>query len=68
VTVDFALSKENSGWVFDVPLLTLGEGRLAVAKDQPITIPVSIGGAKHPTLLTTLIACYFNYLPSAAAN
>lgn len=68
VTVDFALSKENAGWVFDVPLLTLGEGRLAVEKDAPITLPVSIAGAKHPTLNTTLIACYFNYLPTAAAS
>lgn len=68
VTVDFALSKENAGWVFDVPLLTLGEGRLTVEKDAPITLPVSIAGAKHPTLNTTLIACYFNYLPSIAAN
>lgn len=67
VTVDFALSKENAGWVFDIPLLTLGEGRLAVEKDAPITLPVSIAGAKDPNLLTTLIACYFNYLPTAAA-
>jgi len=67
VTVDFALSKDNAGWVFDIPLLSLGEGRLAVEKDAPITIPVSLAGAKHETLLTTLIACYFNYLPDAAA-
>lgn len=67
VTVDFALAKENAGWVFDIPLLTLGEGRLNVEKDAPITLPVSIAGAKDPTLLTTLIACYFNYLPDAAA-
>lgn len=67
VTIDFALSKENAGWVFDIPLLTLGEGRLTVEKDAPITLPVSIAGAKDPTLLTTLIACYFNYLPDAAA-
>lgn len=67
VTVDFALAKDNAGWVFDIPLLTLGEGRLSVEKDAPITLPVSIAGAKDPTLLTTLIACYFNYLPDAAA-
>lgn len=66
VTIDFALAKENAGWVFDVPLLTLGEGRLNVEKDAPVTIPVSIQGARDPNYNTTLQAVHFAYLPTRA--
>lgn len=66
VTVDFAIAKNNAGWVFDIPLLTLGEGRLNVSKDEPITIPVSIAGARDPDYATTLQAVFFSYLPTAA--
>lgn len=66
VTIDFVIAKNNAGWVFDVPLLTLGEGRLNVTKDEPITIPVSIQGARDPELNTTLQACFFPYLPTVA--
>ncbi len=66
VTMDFALAKDNAGWVFDIPLLTLGEGRLNVEKDSPITIPVSISGVRDPTLNTTLQICHFPYLPKMA--
>lgn len=66
VTLDFALAKNNAGWVFDVPLLTLGEGRLNVEKDAAITIPVSIGAARDPVLNTSLQGVYFAYLPTLA--
>ena len=66
VSMDFCMAKDNAGWVFDLPLLTLGEGRLNVEKDAPVTIPVSIGGARDPHLNTTLQAIYFPYLPTAA--
>lgn len=66
VTFDFVVAQDNEGWVFDLPLVGLGDGRLAVEKDQPITIPLSLGAARHPTLLTTFIACYFPYLPNLA--
>lgn len=66
VTVDFFLAKENAGWVFDVPLLTLGEGRLNVEKDAPVTIPVSLSGARDENYNTSLQAAHFKYLPSLA--
>jgi len=66
VTMDFCLAKGNAGWVFDLPLLTLGEGRLNVEKDAPVTIPVSIGAARDPYLQTSLQAVYFPYLPTSA--
>lgn len=66
VTLDFALVNSNRGWIFDVPLIALGEGRLNVEKDAPITLPLSLNGARDTRLNTTLIACYFPYLPDAA--
>jgi len=65
VTLDFALVKNNAGMVWDVPLIALGEGRLNVEQDQPITLPLSMdaaeGGTGH-----TLLFNEFPYLPNAA--
>lgn len=66
ITIDMAIAQGNVGWVFDIPLLSLGEGRLNVAKDESITIPVSIEGARDFELDTTLQAAYFDYLPTVA--
>jgi len=66
VTIDFFLAKENAGWVFDIPLLSLGEGRLNVEKDSPVTLPVSLAGAQDYNYNTTLQAAHFAYLPSRA--
>lgn len=68
VTFDFALVNGNTGWIFDVPLIALGDGRLSVEKDQKITLPLSLGGARDPELNTTLIAIYFPFLPAVAAG
>lgn len=67
LSIDFAMSFDNRGWVFDVPLFTGSDGLLNVEKDQPITIPVTVEAAEDTTLLTTLIVCYFPYLPTLAA-
>lgn len=67
VTLDFAMVADNAGWIFDVPSINLGEGRLNVEKDAPITLPLSIAGARDDTLNTTLQSAYFPYLPTAAA-
>lgn len=65
VALDFALVKDNAGMVFDIPLIALGEGRLNVEPDQPITLPLSLdaaeGGNNH-----TLLWNEFPYLPDAA--
>lgn len=64
-TYDFALVKDNAGWLFDVPLIALGNGRLSVEKDQPIKLPLSIEGAESDFGHTLLVQRFW-YLPDAA--
>lgn len=65
VTVDFVLAKNNTGLLIDVPLLALGDGRLAVDQDKPITLPLDLDAAESP-LGHTLLAVSFPYLPTVA--
>lgn len=66
ITINWLLALENRGWMFDIPELTFDKGTLDVTKDQAITIPVGINAAQSDSLLTTLMANYFSYLPDAA--
>ena len=66
VTLDFVAVVNNAGTLVDVPLLGLGDGRLNIEKDQPVTIPLSMDAAADPTLNHTLLIMEFAYLPSIA--
>jgi hypothetical protein len=70
VTIDMILAKANAGIAMDMPLLTLGDGRLNVEQDEAITIPLNMDaatGAKlDPNLDHTLMFVFFDYLPTAA--
>lgn len=66
VSLDFSVVKNNAGWFIDVPLLTLGDGRLQVEKDQPIKIPLSVAAAADQTFNHTMLMCNYAYLPDAA--
>lgn len=70
VTLDISFIKDNQGIVFDMPLIALGNGRLNVEIDEPITLPLVTDAASgedvHPNLNHTLLVTYFNYLPEAA--
>ena len=56
---------KNAGFVFDIPLLGLGGGRLNVEKDSPITVPMEPSGAENPNGYT-LMHVSFAYLPTIA--
>jgi hypothetical protein len=58
-------TKDNAGFVYDIPLLSLGGGRVSVEKDEPIKLPLEQSGAENE-MGYTLSATYFNYLPAAA--
>lgn len=66
VSLDLGLVKGNVGWVIDIPLLTLGDARRTVEKDQAVMLPITMEGVEHPTLHHTLLVGHFPYLPSAA--
>lgn len=66
LTINWLLALDNRGWMFDIPELTFDKGTLDVTKDQAITIPVGVNAAQDDTLLTSLMANYFAYLPDAA--
>lgn len=56
---------KNAGFVFDIPLLGLGGGRLNVEKDAPITVPLEPAGAENVNGYTMLHEV-FSYLPTIA--
>ncbi len=70
VTLDVSFVKDNTAMVFDMPLISLGDGRLKVEVDQPITLPLntdaSSGQDVDENLDHTLLVTYFHYVPNAA--
>jgi hypothetical protein len=70
VTLDVSFVKDNTGMVYDFPLISLADGRLNVEVDQPITLPLTTDAASGEDIATgldhTLLVTYFNYLPDAA--
>lgn len=65
VTMDLILVKNGGGWVFDVPLLALGDGRLNVEANSPITLPLETNAAESD-LGHTLMVARFPFLPDFA--
>lgn len=55
----------NGGFIFDIPLLGLGGGRLNVEKDAPIMVPLEPAGAENINGYTMLYQV-FPYLPTVA--
>lgn len=64
-TIDIVLKRPNAAMLFDIPLLGLGDGRLGVEKDKPITLPLDMdaGQSKYDT---SLLFMSFPYLPTVA--
>jgi hypothetical protein len=70
ITLDFAMVKgasgSKAGVLVDVPLITLGDGRLDVEQDEPITLPLNIPAGADAVFNHTLLMCFFDHLPNAA--
>ena len=65
VGVTIGVAASNAGIIFDIPLLGLGNGKLAVTKDKAITVPLDIAAAQSQ-FGYTLLAAFFPYLPTVA--
>lgn len=66
ITIDLVMVKENAGILLDIPLLSLGDGRLNVEKDKPIMLPLNLIGAES-SFGHSMLYQNFPYLPTAAA-
>ena len=60
------LVRDNAGFMIDIPLISLGDGQLDVALNEPIMIPLSLDGAKDATYGYSASMTIFHYLPDAA--
>ena len=67
VTIDVIMQKRNSALMWDIPLMSLGDGRLNVEKDQAITLPLETQ-AVESKFGHTLMFEQFNYLPDIAGG
>jgi len=70
ITVDMAMVKDNGGIVIDIPLISLGDGRLNVSPNEAIKIPLNMEAADASAIFSgythTLMWTWFGYLPDAA--
>jgi hypothetical protein len=70
VTFDIIMAKNNAGYVFDIPLVTLSGGLAQMEANEAIKMPLSQEAAEateiDPTYNHTLMIVDFAYLPTAA--
>ncbi len=74
ITLDLFMVKgaagEKQGIVFDLPLITLGDGRPNVEQDQAITLPLNMDAATAAKIDTNLdytaMMVFFDFLPNVA--
>jgi len=66
VSHDFGITKDNAGWYFDLPRVTLGDGRKKVEKDSPVKIDLNEEAVAHETYDHTMLIGRYSYLPTAA--
>lgn len=70
ITVDMVMVKDNGGIVIDIPLISLGDGRLNVSPNEAIKIPLNMEAADASAIFSgfthTLMWTWFGYLPDAA--
>lgn len=63
-----AVAKDNAGFIFDLPLIALGDAQNDVAADEPITLPLAMDAATAAKYGTdfTIMWVFFDYLPDIA--
>lgn len=70
VTLHACVAKNNAGFAIDIPLTALGDGRLEVEIDEPITLPLTMDAATaiklNPNTDYTMLWTFFPYLPTVA--
>ncbi len=62
------VEQRKTALVWDMPLVTLGDGRPTVANNQPIRIPLELSGDRYPPFDHSLSLHEFYYLPDFAAQ
>lgn len=67
VTLDIIMAKKNKALLIDIPLLTLGDGRLSIEQDASITLPLETMAAESK-FGHTLMFQSFPYLPDIAGG
>jgi hypothetical protein len=65
ITIDMIAVQDNAGILFDIPLLSLGDGRLNIEQDQPVMVPLEMNAAES-RFGHTLLFQSFPYLPDIA--
>lgn len=65
VTFDAIYAKQNAGMYIDLPLVSLGGGRLDIEQDAAIMVPLNAMAAESPFGHTALVG-WFDYLPDEA--
>jgi len=70
VTIDLAVVASNTGFVFDIPLLGLGDGRLNVEIDTAVILPLNIEAGDASDAISgldyTAMFVFFDFLPNLA--
>ena len=59
--------RDNAGYIFDIPLVSLGGGRTDVEKDNPIMLPLEKMAAECDAGYT-MLSTWFRYLPTVAMD
>lgn len=65
VTLDFIAAAANAGFVFDIPLLSLGGGIIDVEPGREVRVPLELYGAENENEYT-LLYTNWAYLPTLA--
>jgi len=68
VGISFVLGNfaNQNSWLFDIPYMTLGDGKKSVEKDNPIKLPLTMEAAADKTFNYTAKLVNFKYLPQIA--